>query len=247
MKNYQANARNILILMLKELKDAFTSPVAYIVISFFTIVVGIAFAKDIFVTSQADMRSVFNTASLVLVIVVPAITMRSFAEERQSGTYEILSTLPLSSLQILLAKFFANLFLCLVIILATLPIPIILNVIGQPNNGLIVAGYLGLFILSASYVALGQFISINSTSQVAAFLLTVTLIAILYVIGMDAFLQLLPQGMRSFFNALSLKSHFDGIAKGVIDTRDILYYFSILLLMFYFTFKSILRIKKKGL
>jgi len=238
--------KNIIVLAKKEFKDYFISTIAYIVVSLFVIVVGVIFSKDVFVLGVANMRNIFNLIPLVLVFLIPALTMRSFAEERQNGTFELLLTSPISHIQILIAKFLATMLFVIVLLISTLPIPIILNVIGNPNNGIIIAGYLGLLLLSASYISIGQFISINNTNQITAFLLSVMIIGLFYVIGLSNFLELLPIGFRDIFTSISLKSHFDSVSKGVIDSRDVLYYLSIWILLLYFTFQSILRIKKKG-
>jgi ABC-2 type transport system permease protein len=133
-----------------------------------------------------------------------------------------------------------------VAILLTLPIPLSLNLIGNPDNGIILAGYIALILLSASYIALGQFISINTKNQIVAFIVAASLIGTLYLFGEAQFLVFIPKSIRFIFEALGLGSHFRSIAKGVLDSRDILYYLSIIILLFYFTYRSLLRIKKKG-
>jgi ABC-2 type transport system permease protein len=247
MKKVLNSIKKIFIVVQKELLDYFGSPTAYVVLSFFAITIGVVFVKDLFVNGLAEMRAVFTIAPIVMIFVIPALTMRSYAEEKQTGTYEILTTMPLNTIEILLAKFFSNFIFSLFLVLIITPIPLVLNIIGQPNNGQIFAGFLGITVLCASYIAIGQFISINTNNQVPAFLVTVAVIGILYVFGMKEFLELIPVRLQNVFDALSLKSHFDSVTKGVIDSRDVLYYFSIFVLMFYFTYKSILRIRKKGI
>jgi len=238
--------KNIAILTKKEFSDYFISTIAYIVISLFVVVIGVIFSKNVFVLGVANMRNTFNLIPLVLIFLIPALTMRSFAEERQNGTFELLLTSPISGVQILIAKFLANMLFLILLLIATLPIPIILNMIGNPNNGMIIAGYIGLLLLGSSYISIGQFISINNTNQITAFLITVMTIGVFYIIGLPSVLELISVNFRNIFMSISLKSHFDSVAKGVIDSRDILYYLSIWILLLYFTFQSILRIKKKG-
>ncbi|MFC1780387.1 ABC transporter permease [Patescibacteria group bacterium] len=238
--------KNTVLVIKKELKDYFISPIAYVVIATFLVITGVIFAKDVFINNQANMRNFFEYIPLVLIIALPALTMRSWAEERKEGTLEIISTLPISNLNLIIAKFVSCLIFTLIALLLTLPIPLTLNILGNPDNGVIIAGYFGLALLSASYVAIGQFISINTKNQIVAFILSASLIALLYLFGEAQFLLFVPVSLRFLLEALGLGSHFRSIAKGVLDTRDILYYLSIIVFLFYFTYKSLLRIKSKG-
>jgi ABC-2 type transport system permease protein len=238
--------KNILTITKKELKDYFISPIAYVVIAVFIAVCGIWFAKEVFSENRADMRNIFTFIPLLLIIAIPALTMRSWAEEKREGTLEIITTLPISKIELIIAKFVSTLAFTTLMIIATLPIPITLNVLGNPDNGIIIAGYIGLILLSATYIMIGQFVSINTQNQIVAFILASVLIAILYVIGEVNFLEVIPSALREYFQALGLGSHFRSIARGVIDTRDILYYFSIIIILFVFTYKSLDRIKRIG-
>jgi ABC-2 type transport system permease protein len=238
--------RNTLLIIKKEIKDYFTSPIAYVVIAAFLVIVGVIFAKDVFLDKQASMRNVFEFIPQILIIVIPALTMRSWAEERKEGTLEVISTLPISNLNLIIAKFVSCLFFTSIAIILTAPIPLTLNLIGNPDNGIILAGYFALILLSASYIALGQFISINTKNQIVAFIVAASLIGTLYLFGEAQFLVFIPKSIRFIFEALGLGSHFRSIAKGVLDSRDILYYFSIIILLFYFTYRSLLRIKRIG-
>lgn len=240
--------QNVLTLIKKEIKDYFISPIAYVVIAAFLAAVGIwfAFVKELYVLGQAQMRQTFIFITQILAIVVPALTMRSWAEEKKSGTIEILSTLPVSKLELIVAKFVSTFTFVLIAVFLTLPIPITLNILGSPDNGVIVAGYIGLTLLSASYVMIGQFVSINTRNQIVSFILGMVIIAILYILGELTFLQLLPSSVRPVFEALGIGSHFRSIARGVIDTRDVFYYLSIVIVLFYFIYKSLSRLKKEG-
>lgn len=172
--------------------------------------------------------------------------MRSWAEEKREGTLEIITTLPISKIELIIAKFTSTLTFTILMIMATLPIPITLNALGNPDNGVIIAGYIGLILLSATYIMIGQFVSINTQNQIVAFILSAVLIAILYIIGEVKFLEVLPSSLRVYCQALGLGVHFRSIARGVIDTRDVLYYLSIIIILLMFTYKSLDRIKRTG-
>lgn len=234
--------------MRKEIKDYFISPIAYIVITVFLIATAVWFVsvKGLFISNQADMRDIFIFITQILIIVIPALTMRNWAEEKSSGTLEVISTLPLSKRELIIGKFLSCLTFTIFMIFLTFPIPITLNILGNPDNGIIIAGYIGLIMLSASYIAIGQFISINTQNQIVSLIVSTTLIAILYFIGEAQFLQILPHRYWIYFEAFGLGSHFKSIAKGVLDSRDILYYLSIIIFLFYFIHKSLERIIKEG-
>jgi ABC-2 type transport system permease protein len=238
--------KSILILVKKELKDYFISPIAYIVIITFLLAVSIwfVFIKGLFVSNQADMRDIFIFITQIFIIVIPALTMRSWAEERKSQTLEILTTLPISSIELIISKFLSCLIFVVFALILTFPIPLTLNILGNPDNGIILAGYIGLIFLSACYIIIGQFISINTNNQIVAFIASSVIILILYIFGEAQFLQYFPNSIRVIFESFGIGSHFLSIAKGVIDTRDILYYLSLILIMFYFIYKSFDKIKR---
>jgi len=238
--------KNVVTIIKKELKDYFISPIAYVVIATFLIAVEIWFAKEVFGKDQAEMREVLMFIPVLLIIGVPALTMRSWAEEKKEGTLEILATQPISSFGLIASKFISTFIFVVFMILLTFPIPLTLNILGNPDNGIILASYIGLILLVAAYIVIGQFISINTQNQIVSFILAAVLIAILYLFGEVQFLELIPSGLRPVFDSLGLGSHFRSIARGVFDTRDILYYLSIIFLVLFFTHKSLERIKQIG-
>ncbi|MBN2015579.1 ABC transporter permease [Candidatus Dojkabacteria bacterium] len=246
--------KNILLVIKKELKDYYISPIAYVVISAFVVLITLKFITSVFVDNVADMRNIFYEwefpdlppMPILLILVIPALTMRSWAEERREGTLEVISTLPISNIGLIVAKFISCFLFTTFMLLLTLPIPITLNILGNPDNGVIIAGYLGLILLSASYISIGQFVSINTRNQIISFILSFVLITMLYIFGEIQFLQYVPSSLRFLFGSLGLGSHLRSIAKGVLDSRDILYYISIIALLFYFTYRSFQRIKRTG-
>ncbi len=240
---------NLIVLIKKELKDYFISPIAYVVIAAFLIATSIwfVFVKGLFINNQAEMRETFIFITQILIVVIPALTMRSWAEEKKSQTLEIISTFPISNLELIIAKFLSCLIFVIFTLLLTFPLPLTLNILGNPDNGIIIASYIGLILLSASYIAIGQFISINTQNQIVSFIVSAVLITVLYIFGEAQFLQFIPTSFRVIFESFGLGSHYLSIAKGVLDTRDILYYLSLIIVFFYFIYKSFERIKREGL
>jgi len=240
---------NLITLIKKELKDYFISPIAYVVIATFLIATSIwfVFVKGLFISNQAEMRETFIFITQILILVIPALTMRSWAEEKKSQTLEIISTFPISNFELIIAKFLSCLIFVTFTLVLTFPIPITLNILGNPDNGIIIASYIGLILLAASYIAIGQFVSMNTKNQIVSFISSVAIIAILFIFGEPQFLQLMPSSFRVIFESLGLGSHYLSIAKGVLDTRDILYYLSLIIIVFYFIYKSSERIKKEGI
>lgn len=238
--------KSVITITIKELKDFFISPIAYVAIGAFLIITGISFMKDFFIDNQADMRTFFELVPILLIILVPAITMRSWSEEKREGTLEVLNTMPISEWQLIISKFLSNFLFLVLSLLLTLSLPITVNVLGNPDNGVIIAGYIGLLFVAAAYTVIGQFVSINTQNQIISLILSAATIGFLYILGEASFLQFLPSSLRVYSEALGLGAHFKSIAKGVIDTRDVLYYLSIIIVLFVFISKSLHRIKKIG-
>lgn len=238
--------QKLFILTKKELISYFASPVAYIVIGVFYLLVAGFFNKDLFYLNQASFRNILELIPLALVILVPAVTMGTWSEEKRIGTLENLMTLPVTKIEILLSKLLADFIVVLVTIFSTLPLVVVLNALGNPDNGIIFTGYFSLGLLAATYVLIGNLISINTNNQIVAFILSVAVIAFFYGIGDPLVLELLPQAARGYFEAISLSSHFDSIARGVIDSRDLVYYFSVAAVLFVMLKVRLLRISKVG-
>lgn len=230
----------------KELRDYFSTPVAYIVIAVFALVVGVYFGQFVFVDNQASLRKLFEFIPLLWIVVIPALTMKSFAEEIKTGTLEVMMTLPVTKVQIILGKFFANLLVVILMLLTTLPALFTINRLGNPDIGQIVVAYFGLLLLASVYILIGQAVSINSKNQIVSFLISAFVIAILYFIGEVQVLTVVPSSLREFFEFLGLGSHFRSIARGVIDSRDLIYYFSLIAITFVVTLLSFNRIHIKG-
>lgn len=226
---------NVLAVAKRELKSAFNSPVAYVVILGYLLFTGIYlyFISGFYSLGQADLRGYFSIMPFVLVFLVPALTMRSWAEERRLGTYELLLTLPFTEGQLVLGKFLSSFALAAITIALTIPVPLCASMLGSFDVGILVAQYAGVFLEAAAAIAIGEWISSLAKNQVSAFLGTVLiLLALVLVDRVSSFFG--SRGIVAFLvNWLSLSYHFDSFSRGVIDSRDLAYYVSALVLFLY--------------
>lgn len=209
----------------RELKAYFNSPIAYIVITVFLLISGWFSSASLFLVNQATLRGAFGIIPLILVFFVPAITMRLISEERKSGTIELLVTMPVKDLDIILGKFLAALALLAVAILLTLTYATAVSVLGDLDPGPVIGGYLGLLLMGAAYLSIGVFASSLTENQIVAFIIGFLVVFALFMI--DQILMFVPASLVSFFEYLSIDYHFANISRGVIDTRDLVYYLSV--------------------
>ena len=221
--------RNILPIFRREIFAYFYSPMAYIVITVFLIITGWFFTSEMFLSNESSLRSVFSIIPFIFIFFVPAITMRLLSEERKSGTIELLFTMPISDMEIILGKYFAGLGLIVVGLLFTLPYSLTIIVLGEPDIGMLITGYLGLILMGAAYVAIGIFASTISKNQVVAFIIAFIIIFFLWLI--NKFLMLIPPPFIPVLQYLSIDYHYENIGRGVIDSRDIAYYLSLVVFM----------------
>ncbi|MCK4223601.1 MAG: ABC transporter permease subunit [candidate division Zixibacteria bacterium] len=227
-------SNHIAVFCKKELRSFFDSPIAYIVITVFLLISGWFFFSSLFLINQASMRNLFGIISLIFMFFVPAVTMRLISEEKRSGTIEILLTLPVKDYEIILGKFLAGLILIFVAVILTLIYTLSLAGLGNLDFGSVVAGYLGLIFLGATYLSIGVFTSSLTQNQIVAFITSFVIIFALYML--DKVLIFLPSFLSSFFEYLSVDYHFSNISRGVIDSRDVIYYLS---LIFFFLFLAV--------
>lgn len=225
----------------KEFNSFFTSPIGYLVIGLFLLFNSLLlwFFKgdwNIFNTGFADLQAFFDSVPWLLLFLVPAITMRSFSDEYSNGTIEILKTRPLSNWQIVLGKFFATLALILISLLPTLTYAFSISILALPAQidwGPIVGSYIGLVFLSAVYTSIGLFTSIVSKNQIISFLVGLLFIFFLFY-GIEQFVLWYPT-LPNYLHNSSIFSHLKSISKGVIDSKDMLYFLSIGLFFLYLT------------
>lgn len=230
----------------KEINSFFASPIGYLVIALFLVLNGLflwLFKGDfnILESGFADMNPFFLLAPWILIFLVPAVTMRSFADEKKQGTLELLVTKPISHLQIVLGKYFAALVLIVLALLPTLLYIFALNNLKMDPDildfGSIIGSYIGLLFLAASYAAIGLFASTLSDNQIVAFLIAVFLCFFFYF-GFEGLSNLSAIPMERF----GMESHYNSISRGVLDTRDLLYFLSI---SFFFIVLTQFNIQKK--
>ena len=217
----------------KEIKDYFVSPIAYIVISIFLVVTGWFFFSTFFLYNQAEMRNFFNLLPITFAFLIPAVTMRLFSEELNVGSYEILLTLPVSFKDIILGKFLAGLLFVAAALLPTLSYPICVSMLGELDWGPVIGAYVGAILLAAAYAAIGLFASSLTRNQIVAFIVGTVICFSLTLI--DTMLFFLPVPLLGVISYLGASSHFNNIAKGVIDSRDIFYFLSVIFIGLYCT------------
>jgi len=210
----------------RELRSYFNSPVAYVVIVVFLAIIGWFFTSNLFLMNIASMRVVFELVPLVFLFFVPAITMRLLAEEKKSGTLELLTTKPVRDLEIVMGKFLAAWTLLAAALAPTLLYLATLIGLGSPDLGPVITGYLGLLFMGGVYIAIGIFGSSLTENQIVAFIISFLIILVLFLA--DKVLMYVPPGIASVLEYLAMDYHFSNIARGVIDTRNIVYFGSML-------------------
>jgi len=209
----------------REFSAYMVSPVAYIVISVFLIITGWFFFTPFFLQNQASLRNFFSLLPLVFAFVVPAITMRLLSEEFSVGSYETLLTLPVTYRDVVLGKFLAAAGFTAVMLAPTLLYPLTVSVLGSLDWGPVLGGYIGALLLGAAFSAIGLLSSSLTRNQIVAFIVGTAICFSLCLI--DKMLFFLPQSLLGFFEYLGADFHFQNIAKGILDTRDILYFVSV--------------------
>jgi len=209
----------------KEFMTYFLSPIAYIVISIFLLITGWFFFMVFFLYNQADLRDFFGLLPIIFSFVVPAVTMRLFSEELNIGSYEILLTLPVTSRDVILGKFLASVAFISAMLVPTLAYPITISFIGQLDWGPVAGGYIGAVLLGAAFSAIGLFASSLTRNQIIAFIIGLAICFALTLI--DKMLFFLPQSLLGILEYLGADFHFQNISKGIIDTRDLLYFLSV--------------------
>ncbi|MBN1334605.1 MAG: ABC transporter permease subunit [Deltaproteobacteria bacterium] len=215
---------NVLAVFRRELASAFDSPLAYIVLPVYLSLVAVftLWFQDIWSQGVVSLRALFSWSAIFFLLLVPALTMRLFAEERRTGSLELLLTLPISDTQVVLGKYLSALALIALALLLTLPYPLTLGTAGDLDWGPILGGYLGLVLLGAAFCAIGTAASATTANQVVAFLLSVLLCLVPFAMGF--FLVQVPPAILPVVQYLSFDYHFDALARGVIDTRAVVFH-----------------------
>ena len=224
--------KQIWVITKRELQSFFDSLTAYIMLIAFLGFSGFftwLFGSDIFFIKQASLQSFFGVAYWTLFFFIPALTMRQFAEENKTGTIELLLTRPVNDWQVVFGKFLATLLLITIALLFTIPYYITVASLGNVDHGAVILGYFGLILMSAAYISIGIFTSSISNNQIIGFLLALA-IGILFQF-LFSFIAGGTSGIISeILYYLSISTHFESISRGVIDSRDLIYFFSLIFL-----------------
>ena len=233
---------NINIIFIKELKSYFNSPMAYIFLVVFAIVTGYFFTNTFFLFNQSNMRALFNIVPLVYLFFIPAITMGLIAREKNIGTIEVISTLPIKNVEFVVGKFMSALSLIALGLAFTLiHFFTLMNVGTNIDYGAVFTGYLGLLMLGAVYASVGTFASSVTDNQVIAFIISVFIVLVFFL--MDKMLYFMPVSIAGLIQYISVDYHLSNISRGVIDSRNIIYFAS-LIGFFLFTTVRVLEIRK---
>lgn len=237
--------RNFFLIFQKEIRSYFNSPVAYVVITIFLILAGYFFynifasfstvsfqalsnpmlhrQNNILNISERVIRPFFGNLSTFMLIMLPMLTMRTFAEEKKTGTMELLLTYPLTDAQVIMGKFAGCFGIFFIMLFMTLPCFGFVAAWGQPDYGVIIAGYLGILLMGGAFIALGILISSLTENQIIAAVISFSSLILFFMLGFSA--AKAGPGMRDLLNYISFIPHYNNFAKGVIDTADIAYYF----------------------
>jgi len=228
---------NIWVLTCRELKAYFSSPIAYIIMTLFLLFSAWFFASSLFLANTADLRGLFSGARMLLLFFVPALSMRMLAEEKRSGTIEILSTMPLKDWQLVLGKFIPSYLLISITLFLTLVHYFTLVILGNPDFGASFGGYVGMFFMSGVYLSIGLFTSSLTKNQIVAFITAFVIIFVLFLL--DKIVIFMPSYVATIFEFISTDYHYENIARGVIDSRDVIYYVSLIFFFLFLTVKSL--------
>ena len=241
--------RNVSSIFKREFAAYFTTPVAYVFLIVFLALAGALtfYIGNFFDRNQADLEAFFTFHPWLYLFLIPAISMRLWAEERKSGTVELLLTMPVSLWDAVLGKFLAAWIFAGVALILTFPIWLTVNYLGEPDNGAILAGYIGSFLMAGAYLAIGSCLSASTKNQVIAFVLAAAICFLFTLGGTNMVLgfasSVLPQSMVELVASFSFLNHFDQIKKGVIDLRDLIFFLSVMG-VFLFATTLVLELKK---
>jgi ABC-2 type transport system permease protein len=252
---------NILAIAHKELKSYFSTPIAYLVIGFFALLFGYFFYVMLVIFNQQSLqlggleggnvdinqqliRPLFLNASVILLFVLPLITMRTYSEEKRSGTIELLLTSPVTDVEIILGKFLGAITLYAAMLAITVIHMALLFSYGNPELRVVVMGYLGLLLMGGCFISVGLLISSLTKNQIVSGMVTFAVFLLLWVINWPA--SFAGPTMQNVLNYLSITDHFDDFTKGILDTKHLVYYFSVMAFGLFLTARSVDTERWKG-
>jgi ABC-2 type transport system permease protein len=211
----------------RELRTYFNSPIAYVFLALFLVAALGSFFQDFWARNQASLRGLFDVIPLLLTFLVPALTMRLWSEERKLGTLEVLLTLPVRGGEVVAGKFLASLALVGLALLLTAGIPITVASLGDLDWGPVIGGYFAALLLGAAYLAIGLVVSSVTENQILAFLATLGICFVMWLVGEDFVTRYLPVSVASVFEQIGTGARFRSVGRGVIDLSDLVYYATI--------------------
>ncbi len=222
----------VLAIARRELRGYFVTPVAYVFMVIFLVLAGLLtfYTGDFYDRGLADLQPFFDMHPWLYLVLVPAVTRSTWAEERASGTLELLFSLPVTISQAVLGKFLAAWGFIGICLALTFPIWITVNYLGDPDNGVVLAGYVGSWLMAGAFIAIGTCMSTSTRSQIIAFILTAAVCFLLLLVGqpqvLDFFQDAVPPKLIGAMGQLSITRHANAIARGVLDLRDLVYFFA---------------------
>lgn len=240
---------NVMTVFRREMASYFATPLAYIFIVIFLVVAGALtfFLGGFFARNQADLYSFFQFHPWLYVVLIPAISMRLWAEDVRSGTVELLMTLPVRIWEVVVGKFLAAWAFAGIALILTFPIWITINYLGEPDNGAALAGYLGSFLMAGGFLSVGSFISAMTRNQIIAFVISTAACFIFTASGAPIVLSFFSgwagNGLVEFISSLGFLVHFQAIMKGVLDLRDLVYFGSLIALFLFLNVLAVERLK----
>ena len=230
--------RNILAISGKEVRSYFASPIAYVVMAMFLLVTGFLFADNVGYTSRATLDGLFGTGTIIMLMLVSSVlTMRLLAEEQKLGTIELLLTAPVRDLEVVIGKYLASLTVFAIMLGLTLYYPLLLFWFGDPDLGPIFSGYLGFFLLGASFLSVGLLASSLTGNQIVSAVLAFGLLLMVWMLAGAA--SFVSGTLAEVVNYISLSVHLGDFVKGVIDTTHVVYYVSFIALFVFLTVRSL--------
>ena len=222
------NTTAVRLLVKKEWKESFNSPMPYIFLGVFFLIMGWFFVSALFLIGQASLEDFFTPLPLLLIFFIPAVSMRLWAEDKRTGTFELLMTLPMRTRDVMLGKYFAALCFYLLALLGTLPLPIMVAALGNPDLGAIWSGYIGAALLGALYLGIGTFTSGLMRDQISAVILGIMACFLIFIIGIGGVAATIDgwlPGLGSFLqNYLGLSNHYEMMLRGVVSLGDLAYF-----------------------
>jgi len=207
----------------RELGAYFNTPIGYVFIGFFLLITCYLYVDSLFISGSAEMREYFSGLPFIMLFFIPAVAMRLWSEERKLGTLELLLTMPIKTWQAVLGKYLAGLVVIAVMLLLTVHLPITLKILGNPDAGPIIGGYLGAMVLGMIYLSIGAFASSLTSDQIVAFIIAVSINFVLYLMGFAGVLRDFSPALAGAIERFGVQLHFESISRGVVDTRDIVY------------------------